>query len=141
ERARARSFPKAISAAQQKRIVNMVETIEGVEHLMGLSNVDFCAVCKDLDEGHARAEQGRAVMILANLRLVVSIAKRYMNRSLPLLDLIQEGNIGLMKAVEKFEDRRGHKFSTYATSWIRQSFTRAIADQGRTIRIPIHLVA
>lgn len=140
EHARQQSLPKGVSSAQQKRILGMVETIEGVEHLMGLTSSEFSLVCKDLDEGHARAEQGRAVMILANLRLVVSIAKRYMNRSLPLLDLIQEGNIGLMKAVEKFEWRRGHKFSTYATWWIRQSITRAIADQARTIRIPIHLV-
>lgn len=138
--ARQGAMPKAISAAQQKRVLNMVETVSGVENMMGLGCEEFAAICRDLDEGHARAEQGRAVMILANLRLVVSIAKRYMNRSLPLLDLIQEGNIGLMKAVEKFEWRRGHKFSTYATWWIRQSITRAIADQARTIRIPIHLV-
>ncbi len=140
ELARTKVFPKTVSAAQQKRILAIVETIDKVEQLIGLSSADFVLLCKDLDEGHTRAEQGRAVMILANLRLVVSIAKRYMNRSLPLLDLIQEGNIGLMKAVEKFEWRRGHKFSTYATWWIRQSITRAIADQARTIRIPIHLV-
>ena len=85
-------------------------------------------------------DETRSVMIQANLRLVVSIAKRYMNRGLHLLDLVQEGNIGLIKAVEKFEWQRGHKFSTYATWWIRQSITRSIADYGRTIRIPVHLI-
>ncbi|MBL8784016.1 MAG: sigma-70 family RNA polymerase sigma factor [Deltaproteobacteria bacterium] len=138
--ARAARFPKSVTATTQKRAIAIVETIDAVERQIGLSGDELLEVSKLLEEGHVRAEQGRAVMILANLRLVVSIAKRYMNRSLPLLDLIQEGNIGLMKAVEKFEWRRGHKFSTYATWWIRQSITRAIADQARTIRIPIHLV-
>jgi RNA polymerase primary sigma factor len=129
-----------LSRGQLRRLEAFVEVITTVEREMGTDAETFLALAKQLEEGHARAERGRAVMILANLRLVVSIAKRYMNRSLPLLDLIQEGNIGLMKAVEKFEYRRGHKFSTYATWWIRQSITRAIADQARTIRIPIHLV-
>jgi len=123
-----------------RRAEAIVAQIDAIEQQMGVAGDALVSLVKRLEEGHARAEQGRAVMILANLRLVVSIAKRYMNRSLPLLDLIQEGNIGLMKAVEKFEYRRGHKFSTYATWWIRQSITRAIADQSRTIRIPIHLV-
>lgn len=132
--------PARCSESMARRAETLVATIEGIEREMGVDCAAFAARVKRIDEGHALAEQGRAVMILANLRLVVSIAKRYMNRSLPLLDLIQEGNIGLMKAVEKFEYRRGHKFSTYATWWIRQSITRAIADQSRTIRIPIHLV-
>ena len=130
----------SLTTSAQRKIEAIVEQIDAVEREMGVAGDALVALVKRLEEGHERAEQGRAVMILANLRLVVSIAKRYMNRSLPLLDLIQEGNIGLMKAVEKFEYRRGHKFSTYATWWIRQSITRAIADQSRTIRIPIHLV-
>ncbi|MFO0751156.1 MAG: sigma-70 family RNA polymerase sigma factor [Myxococcota bacterium] len=131
---------KGLTASSLKRITAIVETLDSVEREVGVDPKGFLELMKKLEQGHSRAEQGRAVMILANLRLVVSIAKRYMNRALPLLDLIQEGNIGLMKAVEKFEWRRGHKFSTYATWWIRQSITRAIADQARTIRIPIHLV-
>jgi len=140
ERARQGALPRTIGAGAQRRIGAIVETLDQVQSLIGLEGPELLAASKRLEEGYVKAEQGRAVMILANLRLVVSIAKRYMNRQLPLLDLIQEGNIGLMKAVEKFEWRRGHKFSTYATWWIRQSITRAIADQARTIRIPIHLV-
>ena len=95
---------------------------------------------KGIDGGEARAREAKAELVKANLRLVVSIAKKYTNRGLQFLDLIQEGNIGLMKAVDKFEYQRGYKFSTYATWWIRQAITRAIADQARTIRIPVHMI-
>ena len=101
---------------------------------------DLKEINKRMNEGEKASRDAKKEMIEANLRLVISIAKKYTNRGLQFLDLIQEGNIGLMKAVDKFEYRRGYKFSTYATWWIRQAITRAIADQARTIRIPVHMV-
>ncbi|MGK0498448.1 MAG: RNA polymerase primary sigma factor [Oceanicoccus sp.] len=111
-----------------------------VEIQSGLTILDIKEVNRRMSIGEARARRAKKEMVEANLRLVISIAKKYTNRGLQFLDLIQEGNIGLMKAVDKFEYRRGYKFSTYATWWIRQAITRSIADQARTIRIPVHMI-
>ncbi len=111
-----------------------------IEQAAGISLAEIKEVNRRMSIGEARARRAKKEMVEANLRLVISIAKKYTNRGLQFLDLIQEGNIGLMKAVDKFEYRRGYKFSTYATWWIRQAITRSIADQARTIRIPVHMI-
>ncbi len=111
-----------------------------VEEASGLSIIEAKDINRKMSLGEAKARRAKKEMVEANLRLVISIAKKYTNRGLQFLDLIQEGNIGLMKAVDKFEYRRGYKFSTYATWWIRQAITRSIADQARTIRIPVHMI-
>lgn len=123
---------ETIKAAQQR--------LADIEARYGLSIAVLKGICRNISLGEAKARRAKKEMIEANLRLVISIAKKYTNRGLQFLDLIQEGNIGLMKAVDKFEYRRGYKFSTYATWWIRQAITRSIADQARTIRIPVHMI-
>ena len=118
---------------QQKKLIDLQQRV-------GIPIKDLKEINKQMTNGEAKARRAKRDMIEANLRLVISIAKKYTNRGLQFLDLIQEGNIGLMKAVDKFEYRRGYKFSTYATWWIRQAITRSIADQARTIRIPVHMI-
>ncbi|RMG56762.1 MAG: RNA polymerase sigma factor RpoD [Gammaproteobacteria bacterium] len=127
-----KEFKDEILRAQQK--------LAAIEQEAGLSIANIKDINRRMSIGEAKARRAKKEMVEANLRLVISIAKKYTNRGLQFLDLIQEGNIGLMKAVDKFEYRRGYKFSTYATWWIRQAITRSIADQARTIRIPVHMI-
>ena len=127
-------------SAHKETFQRLQRRISQVEENSGLSVSEIKEINRRMSMGEARARRAKKEMVEANLRLVISIAKKYTNRGLQFLDLIQEGNIGLMKAVDKFEYRRGYKFSTYATWWIRQAITRSIADQARTIRIPVHMI-
>ncbi|MGB1069918.1 MAG: RNA polymerase sigma factor RpoD, partial [Henriciella sp.] len=122
------------------KIVSIRGEISTVSQEIGIPIDDYRQIVQRVQKGEREARIAKKEMVEANLRLVISIAKKYTNRGLQFLDLIQEGNIGLMKAVDKFEYRRGYKFSTYATWWIRQAITRSIADQARTIRIPVHMI-
>ena len=124
----------------QEELERSIGKMNAVEEETGLIIADIKDINRRMSIGEAKARRAKKEMVEANLRLVISIAKKYTNRGLQFLDLIQEGNIGLMKAVDKFEYRRGYKFSTYATWWIRQAITRSIADQARTIRIPVHMI-
>ncbi|MEO1899427.1 MAG: RNA polymerase sigma factor RpoD, partial [Methylococcales bacterium] len=130
----------AVLQENEAKIRTAQRALLTIEKSQGLKIADLKDIHRRLSVGEARARRAKKEMIEANLRLVISIAKKYTNRGLQFLDLIQEGNIGLMKAVDKFEYRRGYKFSTYATWWIRQAITRSIADQARTIRIPVHMI-
>ena len=130
----------AVLKAKEKEIKRVEAHFTVIEENYGLSITELKDISRRVSIGEAKSRRAKKDMIEANLRLVISIAKKYTNRGLQFLDLIQEGNIGLMKAVDKFEYRRGYKFSTYATWWIRQAITRSIADQARTIRIPVHMI-
>ncbi len=129
-----------LKALHRRRLRKYRKSLRDLEAAYGISAADLDTTIRKIRRGEAECARAKEQLVVANLRLVISVAKKYTNRGLQFLDLIQEGNIGLMKAVEKFEYRRGYKFSTYATWWIRQAITRAIADQARTIRIPVHMI-
>ena len=131
---------EAIFSKNKDKFKDIRERLIEFSHKIGMSVTDFKKLVSRVQKGEKESRIAKKEMVEANLRLVISIAKKYTNRGLQFLDLIQEGNIGLMKAVDKFEYRRGYKFSTYATWWIRQAITRSIADQARTIRIPVHMI-
>ena len=131
---------KQFFAKNKDQFKNIRERLIEISFKLGMSVTDFKKLVSRVQKGEKESRIAKKEMVEANLRLVISIAKKYTNRGLQFLDLIQEGNIGLMKAVDKFEYRRGYKFSTYATWWIRQAITRSIADQARTIRIPVHMI-
>jgi RNA polymerase primary sigma factor len=141
------SFPPAKVGLKLKDLEEMDRIARDVKRRVGRMEVE-CGFSSDqikeavkaIEKGEAKTKEAKSEMVKANLRLVISIARRYINRGLEFLDLIQEGNMGLMKAVDKFEYQRGYKFGTYATWWIRQAITRAIADQARTIRLPVHMI-
>ena len=134
------SLWKQFFSKNKEDFKNIRERLIEISHKLGMSVTDFKKLVSRVQKGEKESRIAKKEMVEANLRLVISIAKKYTNRGLQFLDLIQEGNIGLMKAVDKFEYRRGYKFSTYATWWIRQAITRSIADQARTIRIPVHMI-
>ncbi len=136
----AEAVPETTNVSTYVQIKKLFETREASKNSFDLPPEKLEEILQQINIGKAKSEKAKTRMAKSNLRLVVSIAKRYTNRGLPFLDLIQEGNIGLMKAVDKFEYQKGYKFSTYATWWIRQAISRAIADQARTIRIPIHMI-